>query len=175
MSERENKRIVELVGAIDTESSQKLKAELLALDNKDPLTPIELHIDSPGGSVLEALAILETIKGLHAPIHTVCKGMCVGSAALVYASGKNGNRTASSNASFMFPEVSGGVSGSEGQLQQYIKSLQNTQDTVTAIFAETTGHSRQDAAKLFNNNKAYSATEAKQVGLVDQVLNIKPS
>ena len=175
MSEGQNKRVVEFSDVVDADSAGRLSRDLFALDQADHETPIELHIESPGGVVTDALGVVNVINTIQAPVHTLCNTFCAGSAALIYASGEQGHRTATPGALFVFPDVGitgGGIKvGIFGKLLEHAEMdlRQAAQDAVTAVFAAATGHSEQEAADLFGGGKAYSADQARQAGLVDQV------
>lgn len=165
----QGRRVVELNEEINTDSATRVIGELIALDEKDHVTPIELSINSPGGSIFDALAIMQAMYDIKAPVYTTCSHMCIGAAAMVFAGGRQGNRSATPNAFFMFPDVAGGVSGNEQEVRAGTMALQGVQRSVTAVFAGMTHHSAEEAAEIFGHGKTYSADQARQAGLVDQI------
>lgn len=136
-------------------------ARLLVLAAEDVREPIVVDIDSPGGSGLEALAMISTMKGLRPPLLTFCRGQAIGPAAVVVAQGLRGFRTAVAQARFSLASSISEVSPR--------KEYETVRQRLLNLVTESTGRSENDLAPFFNPGNEFGAKEAIKLGIIDAI------
>ena len=166
------KRIVFLGTAIDDAVSNLVVAQLLFLQSEDAKTPIEMYINSPGGSVSSGLAIYDTMKFIDAPVHTVCTGLAASMGAILLAAGEKGHRTALPHARIMIHQPwAGGIQGQATDIAIQAEEILKTRNRLNELIAIDTGRSLEDIARDTDRDKFFSAEEAKEYGIIDTVTN----
>ena len=162
-------------GAITTDSANLLIAQLLYLDAEDPDKEINLYINSPGGMVSAGLAVYDTMQYVKSPITTICMGMAMSFGAVLLAAGSKGRRYALPYSRIMIhqPLIYGGLSGQATDIEIEAKEMNITKQKLTAILAKHTGQKHQTLLDDMERNKYMSAAEAKEYGIVDEVLPMK--
>lgn len=159
-----HRRLVPLNGEVSDESAKLVIAELLFLQDQDPEAPIHLEVDSPGGSVVAGVAIIETIKDIRPPVYTLCRSRAHGIAAVIVASGRKGHRQAWEEARLSItPLVWVEAPVEDGAAKQRL--LQD----VTGIVAERTGQAHDTVQVDFQRGRAFDAQGAKEYGLIDTI------
>ena len=162
--------IVFLGGPIDDETANIVIAQLLFLQFENPKKDIQLYINSPGGSVSAALAILDTMNHVKNDVSTVCVGLAASAAALLLSSGKKGKRFALPNSEIMIHQPLGGAQGQASDIEITARQILKLKDKLTKIIADNTGKTVAQIEKDSDRDYYMSSEEAKKYGIVDKVL-----
>ncbi|MCA6070424.1 MAG: ATP-dependent Clp protease proteolytic subunit [Endomicrobium sp.] len=160
-------------GSIATDSANVLIAQLLYLDSEDPGRDISLYINSPGGMVTAGLAVYDTIQFIKSPIITICMGMAMSFGAVLLAAGSKGRRYALTHSRIMIHQpliYGGGLSGTVSDIDIETRELVSTKQKLSEILAKHTGRTTEQVLKDTDRNHYMSAQEAKEYGLVDEVI-----
>ncbi|MFC1679861.1 ATP-dependent Clp protease proteolytic subunit [Elusimicrobiota bacterium] len=160
-------------GEVTTDSANILIAQLLYLDSEDSGKDINLYINSPGGMVTAGLAVYDTMQYVKAPITTICIGMAMSFGAVLLAAGTKGRRFALPQARIMIhqPLIGGhGLSGQATDIEVEAKEMTNTKKILNEILANHSGQTPEKIEEDSERNYYLSAEEAKEYGLIDQVI-----
>ncbi|MCL2335159.1 MAG: ATP-dependent Clp protease proteolytic subunit, partial [Endomicrobia bacterium] len=160
-------------GAVTTDSANVLIAQLLYLDSEDPGKDISLYINSPGGMVTAGLAVYDTMQFIKSPITTICMGMAMSFGAVLLAAGEKGKRYALTHSRIMIHQpliYGGGLSGTVSDIDIETKELVITKRRLSEIIAKHTGKTAQQVMKDTERNYYMSAEEAKEYGIIDEVI-----
>ena len=152
-----------------TVASVLIKA-LLYLDNLKRGTEISLYINSPGGSVDDTMAIYDTMHFVSSPIATYCIGKAMSGAALILAAGTKGKRYALSHSSVMIHQLSAGISGQAADIKIQAEEYLKRKAMLNQILSKHTGQPIEKITKDSERDKFMTAEEAKEYGLIDEVL-----
>ena len=166
-------RIIFLSGEINTEMANAIIAQLLFLNAQDKEKDITMYINSPGGSVTAGLGIYDTMNHISCDVATVCIGMAASMGAFLLSSGTKGKRFALPNSEVMIHQPLGGARGQATDIQIVAENIIKIKNKLASILAENTG---QDVNKVLADTERdnyLSAKEAKDYGIVDQVLEKK--
>jgi len=162
--------IIFLGGPIDDDTANIIIAQLLFLQFENPKKDIQLYINSPGGSVSSALAILDTMNHIKNDVSTVCVGMAASAAALLLSSGKKGKRFALPNAEIMIHQPMGGAQGQATDIEITAKQIVKLKAKLNKIMSDNTGKPIAQIEKDADRDYYMSADEAKKYGIVDKVI-----
>jgi len=163
-------RIIFLGEAIDDRVANIIQAQLLFLQSADPRKDIQLYINSPGGSVYAGLGIYDTMHYIGPEVSTICTGVALSMASVLLCAGTAGKRAALPHARVMIHQTSSGVQGTAADLEISIRETLKVQRELFEMIAR---HSGQDFAlieQLANRDYWMTATEAKEFGMIDEVL-----
>ncbi len=163
-------RIIFLGTGIDDHVANIVTAQLLFLQSEDAGKDISVYINSPGGSVTAGLAIYDTIQFLKCDVTTYCIGQAASMGAVLLAAGTKGKRFALPNARIMIHQPWGGVQGQASDISIQAKEILHTRDRLNEIIALHTGKSVETVAKDTDRDFFMSAAEAREYGLVDEVV-----
>jgi len=163
-------RIVFLGFPIDDHIASLVIAQLLFLESEDADKDIMLYVNSPGGSVSAGLAIYDTMQYVKPSVSTICIGMAASMGAVLLAGGEAGKRTALPNSKIMIHQPLGGTQGQAVDIEIYTKEMLRTRDTIYNILAKHTGKSYEQITKDSDRDNFMSAEEAKDYGLIDNIL-----
>ncbi len=163
-------RVVFLVGEINPSSATGVIMRLLHLQNQKKDVDINLYINSPGGSVDDTLAIYDTIQYLNCDVATYCIGRAQSGGAVVLASGSKGKRYILPHARVMIHQPFGGVTGQATDVQIQAEEILKAKRGLNDILARHTGKSVDQVESDSERDRFFSAQEAKEYGLVDEVL-----
>jgi ATP-dependent Clp protease protease subunit len=163
-------RIVFLGTPVDDYVANLLIAQLLFLEKEDPDKDIDFYINSPGGVVSAGLAIFDTLKMIKPDVATICVGQAASMGAVLLAGGTKGKRYCLDNARVMIHQVSGGAQGQLADMKIAIEEANRNMATLMKILSEATGKPVEQVEKDCDRDKFMSAGEAKDYGLVDEVL-----
>jgi ATP-dependent Clp protease, protease subunit len=163
-------RIVFLVGEINHASAARVMMQMLYLENQKRGQEINFYINSPGGAVDDTLALYDTMRFLTAPVATYCIGRAYSGAALLLASGQKGKRYALPHAKVMIHQPYGGMGGQAEDIRIQAEQIIKTKSELTRIISRHTGQSEDQVRRDSERDKYFSATEARDYGLVDEVL-----
>ena len=168
-------RIVFLGGPIDDNVANLTIAQLLFLASEDPKKDIMLYINSPGGSVTSALAMLDTMSYIKPDVATICVGMAASAAAILLACGTKGKRFALPNAEVMIHQPWGGAQGQATDIEITARHILGTRDRLNKILSKATGQTLAKIESDVERDYFMSAEEAKKYGIVDDVFSTKHS
>lgn len=163
-------RIVLCGTPIDDHVANLLVAEFLYLQSEDPKKDIEFYINSPGGSVTSGMAIYDTMQMLSCDIKTFCVGQAASMAAILLAAGAKGKRFALPNSRIMIHQPLGGTEGSAADISIHAREILRIRESLNKIMADHTGNDIERIEKDSDRDYFLSATEAKDYGIVDEVL-----
>jgi ATP-dependent Clp protease protease subunit len=163
-------RIVFIGTAIDDEISNLIIAQMLFLQGEDAEKDISFYINSPGGSVTAGLAIYDTMQYLKCDVATYCVGQAASMGAVLLAAGAKGKRHALPNARIMIHQPWGGVQGQATDISIQAKEILRLRDNLNNILAQHTGKSLDVISHDTDRDFFMSAEEARNYGLVDQVV-----
>jgi ATP-dependent Clp protease protease subunit len=163
-------RIINLVGEVNDGMAYQIVSALLVLDEQNS-KPIQLFINSPGGSVHAGLAIIDAMKFVKAPVYTYCVGLAASMGAAILSAGAKGHRYAMPNATVMLHQVSG---GSEGNIQDQRVSLaysEKLNKKLMKIIATNVNKTFEQLEEDTLRDKWMFADEAKDYGIIDEVVS----
>ena len=163
-------RIVFLDGEIFDAAADAVIAQLLFLESQDPEKDVNLYINSPGGSVTAGLAIYDSIQYIQPDVVTICLGQAASMAAVLLAGGNKGKRYALPNARMMINQGSAGFQGTPSDIDIQAKEVLRYKALLNKLLAEHTGQPLERVERDTDRDYYMSAEEAKEYGLVDEVL-----
>ncbi|MGD0925984.1 MAG: ATP-dependent Clp protease proteolytic subunit [Streptosporangiaceae bacterium] len=165
-------RIIFLGVQIDDASANDVIAQLIALESLDPDRDITMYINSPGGSVTSMMAIYDTMQFVQPELQTVCIGQAASGAAVLLAAGTKGKRLALPNARILLhqPATEGGY-GQSSDLEIQAQEILRMRSAMEHIVAVHTGRTEEQVREDIERDKFFTAEEAKEYGLVDEVLS----
>ncbi len=165
-------RIIFLGVQIDDASANDVIAQLIALESLDPDRDITMYINSPGGSVTSMMAIYDTMQFVQPELQTVCIGQAASAAAVLLAAGTKGKRLALPNARILLhqPATEGGY-GQSSDLEIQAQEILRMRSSMEHIVSLHTGRSEEQVRLDIERDKFFTAEEAKEYGLVDEVLS----
>jgi ATP-dependent Clp protease protease subunit len=166
-------RIIFLSGPVTDQATNSIIAQLLFLASRDPKKDIQLYINSPGGVVTAGLALYDTMQYVKCPVSTVCVGMAGSMAAIILAAGSKGKRFALPNSEILLHQVMGGVTGEAVEVEITAKQIIKIKDKLNRILAKHTGQPLEKVEKDTDRDFYLSAFEAKDYGIIDEVIKIK--
>jgi len=164
-------RIVFLIGEINYGRAAEVIMKILYLDNLKRGREISLYINSPGGTVDDTMAIYDTMQFVGSPIATYCIGRAQSGGAVVLAAGTKGKRFALPHAKIMLHQPWGGVTGQASDIQIQAEEILRAKQTINHILAKHTGLPVEKIAEETERDRYMGAEEAKQYGLIDEVLH----
>jgi ATP-dependent Clp protease, protease subunit len=163
-------RIVFLGTPIDDMVSNVIIAQLLFLQMSDPKKDVHLYINSPGGSVSAGLAIYDTMQFLTCDVNTYCIGQAASMGAVLLCAGTKGKRYALPNANIMIHQILGGAEGQATDVEIRVKYMLRLKKRLNSIIAHHTGQEYEVVEKACDRDNFMTAEEAKDFGLVDEVV-----
>ena len=168
-------RIVFIGTPIDETVSSLTIAQLLFLQSEDPTEPIQMYINSPGGSVTAGLGIYDTMQYINPEVHTWCVGMAASMAAVLLAAGEKGHRHVLPHARLLIHQPwSSGISGQATDLKIQAEEILRTRDSLNLILAQHTGQPLERIVNDTDRDYYMSPVEAKEYGIVDIVAEKQP-
>ncbi|MCL1975207.1 MAG: ATP-dependent Clp endopeptidase proteolytic subunit ClpP [Firmicutes bacterium] len=165
-------RLVFLGSQIDDYVANLVIAQLLFLEAEDPDKEVRLYINSPGGSITAGMAIYDTIQYICCDVATTCVGMAASMGAFLLAAGTPGKRYALPNSEIMIHQPSGGMQGQATDIDIHARHILRIRDKMNSILAQRTGQPIDKIALDTERDYFMTADEAKEYGLVDEV--VKP-
>ena len=167
-------RVIFLVGGVNDQTANLVVAQLLFLESENPDKDISLYINSPGGSVSAGMAIFDTMNFIKPEVSTLCIGMAASMGAFLLAAGAKGKRYSLPNSKIMIHQPLGGAQGQATEIEIAAREILKTREQLNKILAETTGQPLDKINIDTERDYFLSATEAKDYGLVDQVIAKRP-
>lgn len=164
-------RIIFLGQEVTDSLANSIIAAMLYLDSDDPTKPIYIYINSPGGSVTAGMAIYDTMQHIKSEVVTICVGLAASMGAFLLASGSKGKRLALPNARIMIHQPLGGTGRRQASdIEIEAKEILRIRDSLNHILAERTGQPVEKIEKDTDRDYFMSAQEAKEYGLIDNVI-----
>ncbi len=167
-------RVVFLQGEIYTGNANEVVMKLLYLQSENRRKDIHFYLNSPGGDVVATLAIYDTMQILSCPVSTYCVGQAASGAAVLLTGGTKGKRYALPNARVMLHQPYGGVGGQISDIEIQANEILRNRQMLNEIIAKHSGRDLEKIAKDTDRDFFLSAEEAKEYGLVDEVLSKPP-
>lgn len=167
-------RIIFLGTAIDDQVANSIVAQLLFLASEDPDKDISLYINSPGGSITAGMAIYDTMQYIKPHVSTICIGLAASMGSFLLTAGEKGKRFALPNAEVMIHQPLGGTQGQASDIQIHAKRIIKMREHLNQILADRTGQPLERIEKDTDRDNFMSAEDAKEYGLIDQVITSTP-
>ena len=163
-------RVIFLVGEVNDHMANLIVAQLLFLESENPEKDISLYINSPGGSVSAGMAIYDTMNFIKPDVSTLCNGMAASMGAFLLAAGAKGKRFSLPSSKVMIHQPLGGARGQATEIEIAAREIIKTREQLNRILAENTGQPLERIERDTERDYYLSAAEAKEYGLVDQVI-----
>ena len=163
-------RIVFLVGPVNDSVSTLVTAQLLYLESENPKKEISFYINSPGGLVTSGLGVYDTMQYIKPPVSTLCIGQASSMGSFLIAAGEKGKRFSLPNARIMVHQPSAGYQGQATDIEIHAKEILSLKDRLNKIYSKHTKKNESEIKKALERDKFMSPTEAKDFGLIDEVV-----
>ncbi|MEM6798745.1 MAG: ATP-dependent Clp protease proteolytic subunit [Planctomycetota bacterium] len=167
-------RVIFLQGEIYDGNANELVMKLLYLQSENRRKDIHFYINSPGGSVTATLAIYDTMQMITCPVATYCVGLAASGGSVLLAGGEKGKRYALKHSKVMIHQPHGGVGGQVTDIEIQANEIIKTRETLNEILAGHTGKTPDEILKACDRDHYLTAEEAKDFGLVDDILTSAP-
>ncbi len=168
-------RIVFLGEEVNATSASIVVAQLLFLEAEDPTKDIHMYINSPGGEITSGMAIYDTMHYIKCDVSTICIGMAASMGAFLLAGGAKGKRMALPNAEVMIHQPLGGTQGQATEIEIAARHILKTKEKMNRMLAENTGKTYEQVAADTEHDNWLSAQEALDYGLIDSIIENRPS
>jgi ATP-dependent Clp protease protease subunit len=166
-------RIIFLAGPITDGLANSVIAQMLYLASEDPKKEIQLYINSPGGSVTAGLALYDTMQFVKCPVATICFGLAGSMGAVLLAAGEKGKRFALPNTEILLHQIAGGVTGQAVEIEITAKQIIKIKNVLNKILSKHTSQPLNKIEKDTDRDFYMSAQEAKEYGVIDEVIKTK--
>jgi len=163
-------RLIFITGPIEDYGASLITAQLLFLEAEHPKKEIHMYINSPGGLVTAGLAIYDTMQYVRPPVQTLCIGQAASAASLLLCAGKKGERFALPNARVMVHQPSAAFYGQAADIARHAQEIVKLKRRLNEIYAKHTGQTVEAIEKMLDRDTYMTAEEAKNFGLLDQVM-----
>ena len=163
-------RVIFLVGPVNDQTANLVVAQMLFLESENPDKDISLYINSPGGSVSAGMAIFDTMQFIKPDVSTLCTGLAASMGAFLLAAGAKGKRFSLPNSRVMIHQPLGGAQGQATDIEIQAREILYLRERLNAILAERTGQKLEKIAADTERDFFMSADQAKDYGLIDQVI-----
>jgi ATP-dependent Clp protease, protease subunit len=167
-------RIIFLTGAVFDQVSSLICAQLLFLESENPSKDISFYINSPGGVVSSGLAIYDTMQYIRSPVSTVCIGQAASMGSLLLCAGAKGKRYALPNSRIMVHQPSGGAQGQATDIEIQAREILTLRKRLNEIYVRHTAQPIEAIERKLERDSYLSAEEARDFGLVDEVVENRP-
>ena len=167
-------RIIFMTGQVFDEMASLICAQLLFLESENPSKDIAFYINSPGGVVTSGLAIYDTMQYIRSPVSTVCIGQAASMGSLLLTAGAAGKRFALPNARIMVHQPSGGAQGQATDIEIQAREILRIRQRLNEIYVKHTGQTIERIESKLERDTFMSADEAREFGLIDQVVESRP-
>ena len=166
-------RIIFIGGEINDAVADLVVAQLLFLESEDPEKDISVYINSPGGVITSGMAIYDTMQYIKPDVSTICLGQAASMGAFLLCAGAKGKRYALPNARIMIHQPMGGAHGQASDIEIQAQEILRMKEMLNKILADRTGKSLKEIKKDTERDYFMSAFEAKEYGLIDEVVQRK--
>ena len=166
-------RIIFLAEDVNSTSASLVIAQMLFLESEDPDRDINFYINSPGGSITDGMAIVDTMNYIKCPVTTICIGLAASMGSVLLASGTKGKRYATPNSEILIhqPLISGGLSGQTTEIKIHADHMVRTREKLNKLLADRTGQTIEQIEKDTERDHYMTAQEALKYGLIDGILD----
>ncbi len=167
-------RIIFLGEDVNPTTSSLIIAQLLFLESEDPDKEISLYINSPGGSITDGMAIVDTMNYIKCPVSTICIGMAASMGSVLLASGEKGRRFATPNSEILIHQPligGGGLSGQTTEIKIHADHMVKTREKLNKLLSEKTGQSLETINRDTERDHYMTAEEALAYGLIDGIID----
>ncbi len=162
--------VIFLVGQVEDHMANLIVAQMLFLEAENPEKDIFLYINSPGGSVTAGMAIYDTMNFIKPDVSTVCIGQAASMGAFLLSGGAKGKRFCLPNSRVMIHQPLGGFQGQASDFEIHAREILSIKEKMNRLMAEHTGQDYEKVARDTDRDNFLSAAEAKEYGLIDQIL-----
>jgi ATP-dependent Clp protease protease subunit len=167
-------RVIFITGPIEDYGASLITAQLLFLEAENPKKEIHMYINSPGGLVTAGLAIYDTMEYVRPPVQTFCIGQAASAASLLLCAGRKGDRFALPNSRIMVHQPSASYYGQAADIARHAQEIVKLKRRLNEIYAKHTGQTVEAIERLLDRDTYMNAEEAKNFGLLDQVMVRRP-
>ncbi|CAM3587814.1 MULTISPECIES: ATP-dependent Clp endopeptidase proteolytic subunit ClpP [Halomonadaceae] len=168
-------RVIFLVGPVEDYMANLVVAQLLFLESENPDKDIHLYINSPGGSVTAGMSIYDTMQFVKPDVSTVCIGQAASMGALLLTAGAAGKRYCLPNSRVMIHQPLGGYQGQASDIEIHTREILGIREKLNQILAHHTGQDIETVSRDTDRDNFMSANRAKEYGLIDAVLDKRPT
>ncbi len=168
-------RIIFLSEDVNPTTASLVIAQMLFLESEDPDKEISFYINSPGGSITDGMAIVDTMNYIKCPVSTICIGLAASMGSVLLASGEKGKRFATPNSEILIhqPLISGGLSGQTTEIKIHADHMVKTREKLNKLLSERTGQSLEQIEKDTERDHYMTAEEALEYGLIDEIIDVR--
>ncbi|ALB29290.1 MULTISPECIES: ATP-dependent Clp endopeptidase proteolytic subunit ClpP [Companilactobacillus] len=166
-------RIIMLSGEVNSQMANTVIAELLFLDAQDSDKDISMYINSPGGSVTDGLAIVDTMNFVKSDVQTIATGLAASMGSVILSSGTKGKRFALPNSTVLIHQPLGGAQGQQTEIEIAAQEILKTRKRLNHMLADNSGQSFEKLQKDTDRDNYMTAQEAKDYGLIDDIMTNK--
>ena len=168
-------RIIFLSEDVNPATASLVVAQMLFLESEDLDKEILFYINSPGGSITDGMAIVDTMNYIKCPVSTICIGLAASMGSVLLACGTKGKRYATPNAEVLIhqPLISGGLAGQTTEIKIHADQMVKTREKLNKILSEKTGQSLEQIEKDTERDHYMTAEEALKYGLIDEILDYR--
>jgi len=165
-------RIIFLSEDVNHVTASLVIAQMLFLESEDPDKEISFYINSPGGSITDGMAIVDTMNYIKCPVTTICVGMAASMGSVLLACGAKGKRFATPNSEILIhqPLISGGLAGQTTEIKIHADHMVKTREKLNKLLSEKTGQSLEQIEKDTERDHYMTAQEALEYGLIDAII-----
>ena len=167
-------RVMFITGPIEDYGASLITAQLLFLEAENPKKEIHMYINSPGGLVTAGMAIYDTMQYIRPPVQTFCIGQAASAASLLLCAGRKGERFALPNARVMVHQPSASYYGQAADIARHAQEIVKMKRRLNEIYAKHSGQTVEAIEKMLDRDTYMTAEEAKNFGLLDQVMVRRP-
>ena len=166
-------RIIFLGEEVNATSAGLVVAQLLFLESEDPDKEIDLYLNTPGGSITDGMAIVDTMNYIKCPVSTICVGMAASMAAFLLSSGTKGKRFGLPNSEVMIHQPLGGAQGQATEIKIAAERILKLKDKLNKILSKNTGQKLDVIEQDTERDNFMTSKEAKEYGIIDDILKKK--
>ena len=168
-------RIIFLSEDVNHVTASLVIAQMLFLESEDPDKEISFYINSPGGSITDGMAIVDTMNYIKCPVSTICIGMAASMGSVLLACGAKGKRYATPNSEILIhqPLISGGLAGQTTEIKIHADHMVKTREKLNKLLSEKTGKSLEQIEKDTERDHYMTAQEALEYGLIDEIIDVR--
>lgn len=166
-------RIIFLSEDVNHVTASLIVAQMLFLESEDPDKEISFYINSPGGSITDGMAIVDTMNYIKCPVSTICVGLAASMGSVLLTCGAKGKRFATPNSEILIhqPLISGGLAGQTTEIKIHADHMVKTREKLNKLLSERTGQSLEVIMKDTERDNYMTAEEALKYGLIDGIMN----
>ena len=168
-------RIIFLSEDVNPTTASLVIAQMLFIESEDPDKEISFYINSPGGSITDGMAIVDTMNYIKCPVSTICVGLAASMGSVLLTCGAKGRRFATPNSEILIhqPLISGGLAGQTTEIKIHADHMVKTREKLNKLLSEKTGQSLEQIEKDTERDHYMTAQEALEYGLIDEIIDAR--